>query len=627
MSGEQALNILQQWQAAPQPKVHFSPAQQFVPPAVYDLLQQRPELNPKPAAELGCFANIVGKVNQYYTLPFQPYDYQAAVINALGDKDAAGLWLEVGAGKAQPLDSKILTPNGWTQMGDIQVGDVVIAHDGTPSKVVGVFPQGEKEIFEVVFSDGAKTECCDDHLWYTQTEKNRMDAYRQGGKGAYSNAPGSVKPLSEIRTTLTKSKGQRSPQLNHKIPLVSGIDLPEKELPIPPYTLGVLLGDGSLKHDAVLFTNPESEVVARLEREVLEGFCGEVVLRKRSTPKRCPSYGVVGTKHHDNPALQALRLLGVHGRNSDEKKIPAEYFAGSFEQRLALLQGLMDTDGYVAKNKAAVVFYSTSEALVDGVIELVNSFGGTASKTCKEKPFYTKNGERVVCKPCWRATIRMPEGVNPFSLPRKANLFKPNQKYKPVRYITEVNPVGRKPAQCIMIDHPDHLYVTDNYIVTHNTVVSAVMALYHRIDNPGHIMVVMPPILLTQWARFFRSIPEINRVLVYRGTPAERRAMNLDADVILLSMDIFKNDFERLYDFYLERNVTLIVDEAVSVKNTDTMNHKCVWAFHNKNLTRYHSTVKRKAETKLKKAGKSTGQNKGIEDIIAAKRKILEMMQ
>lgn len=258
MSGEQALSILQQWQATPQPKVHFSPAQQFVPPIVYDLLQQRPELNPKPAAELGCFANIVGKVNQYYTLPFQPYDYQAAVINALGDKDAAGLWLEVGAGK---------------------------------------------------------------------------------------------------------------------------------------------------------------------------------------------------------------------------------------------------------------------------------------------------------------------------------------------------------------------------------TAVSAIMALYHRIDNPGHIMVVMPPILLTQWARFFRSIPEINRVLVYRGTPAERRAMNLDADVILLSMDIFKNDFERLYDFYLERNVTLIVDEAVSVKNTDTMNHKCVWAFHNKNLTRYHSTVKRKAETKLKKAGKSTGQNKGIEDIIAAKRKILEMMQ
>lgn len=118
------------------------------------------------------------------------------------------------------------------------------------------------------------------------------------------------------------------------------------------------------------------------------------------------------------------------------------------------------------------------------------------------------------------------------------------------------------------------------------TLTGAIMALYHRIQNPGTIIVLMPPILLSQWERFFKGIPELKSVLVYQGTPAQRKAMELDVDVLLMSMDIFKNDFQRIYDFYLPRNCTLIVDEAVSVKNHQTQNHKCVWAFQNQDLSR-----------------------------------------
>lgn len=114
---------------------------------------------------------------------------------------------------------------------------------------------------------------------------------------------------------------------------------------------------------------------------------------------------------------------------------------------------------------------------------------------------------------------------------------------------------------------------------------ATVTALYHRIKYGGHCLILMPPILLRQWDRWLRSIDGIQTVTVYRGTPAQRKHLDLDAQFILMSIDIFKRDFDRLYEFYKDRNATLIVDEAVSVKNPATMNHKCVWAFHNLDRT------------------------------------------
>ena len=118
------------------------------------------------------------------------------------------------------------------------------------------------------------------------------------------------------------------------------------------------------------------------------------------------------------------------------------------------------------------------------------------------------------------------------------------------------------------------------------TLAATVAALYHRLHHPGHTVVLMPPILLRQWDKWLKSIKGINSVLMYRGTPADRAKLDLNADFILMSMDIFKRDFDRIYNFFLDRNATLIIDEAVSVKNPATQNHKCVWAFHNRDRSR-----------------------------------------
>ena len=127
------------------------------------------------------------------------------------------------------------------------------------------------------------------------------------------------------------------------------------------------------------------------------------------------------------------------------------------------------------------------------------------------------------------------------------------------------------------------------------TSTATVAALYHRMNHPGHTLVLMPPILIHQWYSWLKSVKGINSVLMYKGTPSERAKLDLNSEWVLMSMDIFKRDFQRLYDHYLDRHATLIVDEAVSVKNPTTQNHKCVWAFHNRDLRHIRPKSKKAA--------------------------------
>jgi hypothetical protein len=153
-----------------------------------------------------------------------------------------------GTGKAQPLWSKVLTPVGWKPMGDICVGDEVIAGDGSVTKVTGVFPQGKKPIFKVQMSDGATTHCCDEHLWLTKTQNDRN-----------YGRDWSVRPLKEVRETLHLHKKHGRKDRNHSIPMVGPVQFCEQELPMHPYLLGVILGDGCTVHGncTVTLSSPE----------------------------------------------------------------------------------------------------------------------------------------------------------------------------------------------------------------------------------------------------------------------------------------------------------------------------------------------------------------------------------
>jgi hypothetical protein len=403
---------------------------------------------------------------------------------------------DVGLGKAQPLDAKILTPTGWRLMGDIKVGDQVISVDGTPTTVLGVYPQGEKDIFRVEFHDGSSTECCDEHLWMTQTHKGRNNA-RRSGRAEGEGAP-KVRSLAEIRETLTY-RGMK----NHAIPMVEPVQFDAREVPIDPYVLGVLIGDGSFTHDSVSFTSVDREI-AELVAGALEETCPTVSVKVKMPggSDRAPCYRISRRKagYGCNPIWQELVELGLQGKKSEHKFVPHCYMYNTPEVRLAILQGLMDTDGYVCNAGVTVQFSSSSERLAKDVQFLVNSLGGNATIKSKIPTFCDKNGEKKSGLEHYTVHMRLPADIMPFRLKRKVDRVKPKSKYIPTRYITGIVPVGRKPAQCIMVDHPSHLYVTDDFIVTHNTLGGLLLARMAKLQGSAQKpIIVVPKSVLANW--------------------------------------------------------------------------------------------------------------------------------
>jgi SNF2 family DNA or RNA helicase len=395
---------------------------------------------------------------------------------------------DVGLGKAQPLDAKILTPAGWKLMGDIQVGDLVIAGDGTPTEVTGVFPQGAKEIFRVTFSDGAATECCAEHLWLTQTQIEKNNARRGCGDGGIPK----VRALAEIMQTL-RYRGSR----NHAIPMIKNVEFAGPEVPLHPYLLGALIGDGSLVGFSPAITKPEQAILDAIAGMLPSGMIGKQFAPEGNRPSLRLRRDVIDCTTR-NAVGAVLDVLGMKV-HSPEKFIPDAYKFNSSEVRLAVLHGLMDTDGYVSKNGCAVQYTSTSQRLADDVVFLVQSLGGNAWISTKT-PTFTHKGEKRTGRLAYTVGVRMPSGVVPFLHSRKVERFRESTKYLPIRYFDTIEPVGVKPAQCISVAHPSRLYVTDNFIVTHNTLRGLLLARMSKINGsakkPG---IVVPKSVLANW--------------------------------------------------------------------------------------------------------------------------------
>lgn len=442
---------------------------------------------------------------------------------------------DMGLGKAQPLDARVLTPDGWRRMGEIKVGDLVIGSDGKPTRVTGVYPQGEREVFRVTFSDGATTECCDEHLWAVNSpvRKRRGNDFR-------------VLKLSEIRADLTDAAGNRK----HYIPVVAPVEHPETLLPLDPYLLGVILGDGAVKAHYTRFSTEDSEIV--------ESVRGSIPPGHRVVHVTKCDYAIVSRSAGvPNLVRRALINLGIAGKGSDDKFVPEIYLKGSIEQRQSILQGLLDTDGYCAKD-GTIQFSSNSYWLATGVSELVMSLGGVARHTRKVSA--SGKDHHVV-------TICLPDCVTPFRLTRKSARHAPREKYKLCRGFSSVTPVGKKFVQCIAVDAPDHLYVTDDYIVTHNTVQG--IGLMNAKPDAANVLVICQANMKIKWTR------EINKWMVNRDLTvgyAEGSEFP-DTNVVVINYDILQKNIGPLH----ARNWDLILtDEAHNLKNEEAQRTKAV---------------------------------------------------
>jgi recombination protein RecA len=399
-----------------------------------------------------------------------------------------------GSGKALALDTPIPTPKGWTTMGELSPGQEVFSSDGSTTRVTFATPvMTGHECFRVRFSDGAEIVADADHLWMTTTLWGRTERWSPA-----------VVTTREIAASVRARDGHA---LNHAIQTCEPLEYPAQELPVAPYTLGAWLGDGS-KEDARI-TSTDPEILDEIRRDGYQVRCSNPQQHDRaptyriSRPQeqlvcllagpRCSSSGSVIARglcrnHYESerrsgqigewpvhkamslPAqLRELRVLG-------DKHIPERYLHGSVAQRLALLQGLMDTDGTVSAMGAGVgrgsgaarcEFSVVSSRLASDVHELLLGLG--IKVTLHEGPAVLKG--RVVGT---RYRLGFQTDLPVFRLPRKAaRLTSLRTRRAALRYIAAVEPVPSVPVRCIQVDHPSHTYLAGRECVpTHNTTVA-----------------------------------------------------------------------------------------------------------------------------------------------------------
>lgn len=378
-----------------------------------------------------------------------------------------------GEALAQPLNAKVLTPTGWKQMGDIKVGDYVISQNGKGTLVVKVYPREKEEIYEVEFSDGAKTRCTLEHLWVTKTQLERNNEKQWNTRNPDKERWFEYKLRSTediIETIKTKHNGN-----NHSIPTVCPVEFDERKLLVDPYLMGIALGDGCIRKTSVSITTNDEYIVREIDRIVSTiGLSTKKIVSKNrcnqyAISSNTGSYGGVGK--HTNEVLNGFNAYGLLEKRSWEKYIPEDYKINTVENRISILQGLMDSDGSIDK-QSRTSFLTTSEVLAQDFIFLVQSLGGITHITQKypHKSIGKVNGRDVIGKrKQYKINFSLPESINPFRLPRKANRVRQKQEKSTTRFITSILPVGKEKTQCIAIDNDSHLYVTDDFIVTHNT--------------------------------------------------------------------------------------------------------------------------------------------------------------
>ena len=379
-----------------------------------------------------------------------------------------------GVGKSQPLYAKVKTPSGWTTIGKLSIGDYITAIDGSSTTITGVYPQGKKETYEIEFSDGRVARSSKDHLW---------TIYGKFGNSRKTASGYSVKNLDfktvELSHIIEKSKINKSYLKSIRIPLVTDANIQHDiSVPIDPYLLGALIGDGCYAPNKMGFTSADPFIVDKVRSLLPEN---SYITRSGSkidfkiNGRNSSTFKPGGSRYREktpNPLIEKLTDLGIYGQRSHEKHIPEIYHQISSSQKIKLLQGLMDTDGYVSTN-SSLSYSTTSLQLAKDVVEIVRSIGGIALIHAKTNKTYMYNGVAVPCRDSYDVGIRYRNPAALVSLPRKLERINPNYQYANLKLgIKNIKYIGDEESQCIMIEHPSHLYITDNYVVTHNTAIA-----------------------------------------------------------------------------------------------------------------------------------------------------------
>lgn len=421
--------------------------------------------------------------------------------------DATGKWvdggsrqrlvgLQTGRGKLVRDTTLVKVPLGWKPIGQMRVGDKVMAVDGTYANVVGVFPEKQVQLYRVMCADGRYLDVHGEHLWeyfYVNTSPHKR--WRVG-------------------TTLEMAEKLKMPNPRVYIPLPVMPDEPvASSVPIDPYYLGLMLGDGHLE-SSLSFTNGDQKLVDSANSYLLERGLTLVFENRYTwiTKPIDPSDRLSKKKLIDD-----FKVLGLYQTRSWNKFVPRAYLNGNYEQRLAVLQGLLDTDGSVVIDatkpkrdgtiaSGKIEFTTVSEQLAKDVVYLVRSLGGIA-KCVSRITNYTYNGEVKRGRLSYRIYIRHPKPTSLFQLDRKRDRLNDDNQYSPdlKLRVVKIEAVDVADATCISIDHHRKLYVCENWVVTHNTF----CALKSITDLGYKFVVIVLARFVKNWVKEIQKITDI----------------------------------------------------------------------------------------------------------------------
>ena len=512
-----------------------------------------------------------------------PLSHQKEAIEKLAGSKRFILADDMGLGKAEFVENEVFTPNGRKKIGDLIIGDEVIGSDGKKCLVRGVYPQGVKNLYRVIFNDGSSVLVCKEHLF---SVKSRSFGDNTKNKRNKESIILSVEQMLDefLTLELNGSKNNKNKTYKYKtyykeksgnskwqIPMVKPIEFNECNLPINPYLLGLILGDGGITQKGINFTTKDDEIVNYIADILPENT---QIIRNNNSKY---DYRITKIDGHTNKVIQILKELNLMGCGSEDKFIPKTYKYSSVNTRLEILKGLMDTDGYCKISKKGCFegteFSTISEKLCDDVIEIVNSLGGIARKKSRITS-YTYKGIKKQGKKSYRVNIKLPEEMNPFKLERKFNLYNSPKKYKVGRYIKDIKFEGIGEAVCISVDSPDKLYVTEHCIVTHNTTSTIIAALE---TGAKKILIVCPASLKINWQREIQNYSD-KSVYICEG-----KKFSTDEEFTIINYDILKN----FYDIKDKDNSLIatskfdlvILDEAHMISNPQAQRTKIINSF------------------------------------------------
>lgn len=449
----------------------------------YFYLNYSPIMKLKEVSYTDRYGNIRTRRERILDFPrFWDYDYY--YYNAIEQAEDDGKHMAVlksrQRGYEQPYSELIATPDGFVEMGSLKVGDEIWNPDGNTTKVLEIYEQGFKDVYQLELADGRTVRCGANHLWEVICANNHFKHKVFKTHDLLNNGL-----FNEVTVD-----GKKYNSYKYYLPPINPVTYSEKQQNIPAYTLGALLGDGALTKRTPKISSIDNEILNKIQKQLGDSF------EFKYDPTTTCEYRIVDKERFLHKSEFKNGQYGVNRLHRwleeldlcvscQYKYIPDNYKYGSVEQRYELIRGLMDTDGYISKD-GSMSFVNTSKQLIDDFVEVLRSLGLICTVS-KRAPVSggTYNGRKIFGTK-FSYVVYIKGNPDIFYLSRKRNRIKLNRKFSNKVAITDIKYLGEQEQQrCILVDNPNHLYITRDYIPTHNSFKGASMLVRNYELIPG----------------------------------------------------------------------------------------------------------------------------------------------